>query len=422
MKSFFPFACITFVVGFIGGGVLTLAADPVHDWPQFLGPLRNGISIETGLLDQWPADGPRKVWEIPGGVGMSGLAISQNKLVTLVQRDGKQLLVAHDSRTGKALWQLELAGAYRNAMGDGPRATPAISGNRVFAFTGEGILVAANLENGKKLWSHHCLQDHNGKEADYGMASSPLVVDGKVVVTIGTPDATIVAYDSETGKLAWKAGSDDLAGYSSPALLKVGGSEQLVVFSGDAVLGIKPANGEVLWKHPYTTDFGCNIATPLSYKGQIFVSSGENHGCVLLSIKEAGPRFSVSEIWSSQGGKSVLRNEWQTSILLGDYLYGFDNVGGAGPISHLTCIHAATGKRQWQQTRFGKGNLIAADGKLFISTMQGELVVLKANSQKYEELGRTTVLGTTRQAPALANGLLYLRDSEKIVCLDVRRS
>ena len=129
----------------------------------------------------------------------------------------------------------------------------------------------------------------------------------------------------------------------------------------------------------------------------------------------------MREVWTSQGVKSVLRNEWQTSLLIDGFLYGMDNVGGAGPITHLTCINAATGERTWQEVRFGKGNLIAAEGKLFISTMKGELVIVQASPEKYIELGRSTVLDATRQAPALADGLLYLRDDKEIVCLDVRR-
>ena len=129
----------------------------------------------------------------------------------------------------------------------------------------------------------------------------------------------------------------------------------------------------------------------------------------------------VSEVWDTQVRRGVLRNEWQTSILLDGYLYGMDNVGGAGPITHLTCVKAASGERVWQKTRFGKGNLIAADGKLFISTMAGELIVVRATPNGYEEIGRSTVLESTRQAPALAAGKLYLRDDHEIVCLDVSK-
>jgi outer membrane protein assembly factor BamB len=390
------------------------------EWPQFLGPERNGRSAETGLLDALPADGPKVVWRVPGGIGMSGLAISRGRLTTLVQREGQQWLIALDAQTGKPAWQTPLAREYRNSMGDGPRGTPAIAGSRVFAFTGEGILAAVNFADGKPLWSHHLVEELGGKEADYGLACSPLVVGDLVILPVGAPTPPAGALDAATGKVAWKAGSDP-AGYSSPALLDIADRQQLVVFTGSSLLGLDPKSGAALWRYPYVTNFNCNIATPLAHQGQVFISSGENHGSVLLRLKPDGDQFQTEEVWSSQGPRSVLRNEWQTSMLLEGHLYGFDNVGGAGPISHLTCVDIATGERAWQKTRFGKGNLIAADGKLWISTMEGELVLVRATPKAYEELGRKTVIGSTRQAPALAGGLLYLRDGQEIVCLDVRK-
>ncbi len=400
--------------------VSTEAQAQNSDWPQHLGPARNGISTEKGLLDAWPVGGPKEIWRVQGGVGMSGLAISGGHLFTLAQRDDQQGVVAHDAKTGAAIWRVAVAPAYENQMGDGPRATPTVAGNTVFAFTGEGILVALNAADGRLLWSHHCVKELSGQPAEYGMACSPLVVGSQVIVTVGAPDATVVAYDTVSGKLAWTAGNET-TGYSSPALLVVGGREQIVVHSGSAVLGLEPKSGAVLWRYPYVTDYSCNIATPIAVDGKVFVSSGENHGCALLELKVSGDAFTVSEVWSSQGVKSVLRNEWQTSILLDGHLYGMDNVGGAGPITHLTCVHATTGKSVWQETRFGKGNLIAADGKLFLSTLKGELIVARVSPRGYDEIGRSTVIGSTRQAPALANGLLYLRDNEDIVCLDVRK-
>ncbi len=412
-----------FVLSFGSFVTATLGVEPPAadaDWPQFLGPNRNGISAETGLLDKWPAGGPKEVWRIKGGVGMSGLAISRGRLLTLVQKDGQQFLVARDAATGKPIWETPLASEYRNEMGNGPRATPTIAGERVFIYTGEGILTAVNFGDGAIIWSHNCPEELGGQPADYGMACSPLVVGKLVVVQVGAPQAAVAAYDTKSGKLAWKAGEDG-AGYSSPALLEVGGKQQLVAFTGGSAIGVAPDSGSILWRFPYETDYQCNIVTPIAVKGNVFISSGENHGSTLLGLKSDGEKFAASEVWTSQGASSVLRNEWQTSILLDGYLYGFDNVGSAGPVTHLTCVEAATGKRAWQQLRFGKGNLIAADGKLFISTMKGELVVIRANPKKFEEISRATVIGTTRQAPALAGGYLYLRDDKEIVCLDVRK-
>ena len=143
-----------------------------RSWPQFLGPDRNGISSETGLLDHWPTDGPKEIWRVSGGVGMSGLAVSDGRLVTLVQRDGEQLVVAHRAGNGQPLWQTAIAPAYKNQMGNGPRGAPTIVGDRVFVFSGEGVLAALELDGGKIIWSHNVVKELGGKVADYGMACS----------------------------------------------------------------------------------------------------------------------------------------------------------------------------------------------------------------------------------------------------------
>jgi outer membrane protein assembly factor BamB len=390
-------------------------------WPQFLGPNRDGLSTETGLLDSWPASGPREVWRVSGGVGMSGLAISGGRMLTLVQRDGRQWLLSLDAANGSEVWKSPLAPAYENPMGDGPRGTPTIAGTRVFAFTGEGILAAVDFQSGELLWSHDTVRELDGEVAEYGMACSPLVVGDQVIVTVGAPQATVAAYDAASGKRLWTAQDDVAAGYSSPAVRNVGGLEQVLVFTGGSALGLALGTGNLLWRYPYETNFNCNIATPLGWDGQAFISSGENHGCALLKLTPSGDGFSAAPTWESLGPRSVMRNEWQTSMLIDGYLYGMDNVGGAGPVTHLNCVNIASGKRVWQQQRFGKGNLIAAEGKLFISTMDGELVIVRASPKAYAEIGRGVVLGPTRQAPALAGWLLYLRDDQEIVCLDVRR-
>ena len=412
-------AALTFTFFLLTLGAMVI---PVHsaDWPQHLGPNRNGLSAETGLLNEWPQNGPKELFRVPGGVGMSGLAISRGTLVTLVQKTGKQFVIALDAKTGESKWETPVAPAYANTMGDGPRATPTVVGDHIFAFTGEGILVALDFKSGKVLWSHNVVKKLGGKPADYGMACSPIVVEDLVIVTAGAPNSTVAAYNTRSGEEAWTVGNDP-AGYSSPALLDLAGRKQLVTYTGSSVLGIAPDTGTLLWRYPYKTDYDCNIATPVAVDGKVFISSGENHGCALLSLKPNGDKFDVRETWVSQGSKSVLRNEWQTSMLLDGYLYGFDNGGSAGPITHLTCIEAATGLRQWQKIRFGKGNGIAADGKLLISTMKGEFVLVRANPEEFEEIGRATVIGKTRQAPALANGLLYFRDDNEILCLDIRK-
>jgi outer membrane protein assembly factor BamB len=284
-------------------------------------------------------------------------------------------------------------------------------------YTGEGVLAALDMAQGRVQWKHQPVLSLGGKPAEYGMACSPLVVGELVVVHVGAPEATVAAFDRQTGELRWKAGSNSPAGYSSPTMLNVAGKATVVAYCGDALLGLDPETGVIRWQYPYVTDYACNIAVPLEINGQVLISSGESHGSTLLQVKDA----LVTPVWESLGAGSVLRNEWQTSLLVQGQLYGFDNVGSAGPVTNFTCVNAATGKPAWLQRRFGKGNAIAADGKLWLTTMDGELVLLKANPQKFEELARAQVLQTTRQAPSLANGRLYLRDGAEILCLDVRQ-
>lgn len=401
--------------------LLYTTALPAADWPQFLGPERTGISTEIGLIEAFPASGPEILWKVPGGVGMSGIAISGDLAATLVQKEGRQWLLALDAKTGKEKSACDLAPAYKNTMGDGPRATPTLVDGMAYVYTGEGILIAIDLQSGSIKWSHDVPLEQKAKPSEYGMSCSPLVTETHVIVAVGAEDATLVAFDRKTGKQAWTAGSGSAAGYSSPALRTLSGRLQVVAFAGNQSLGIDPQTGTQLWSYPFETDFNCNTATPLAVDGNLFLSSGENHGCVLLKVptEKAGE---VTEVWSSLDAKSVLRNEWQTSIQLDGYLYGFDNVGSAGPVTHLTCIEAKTGKRMWQKLRFGKGNLVAADGKLWCSTMAGELVIVAASPKAFQELARAEVSGETRQAPSIANGRLYLRDGQDIVCVNVKKT
>jgi outer membrane protein assembly factor BamB len=391
-----------------------------QDWSQFLGPQRNGISAEVGLLEQLPPDGPKIVWRVPGGVGMSGVAISGKHAITMWNTANGQVVASLNPENGETNWQTSLAAPYENSMGDGPRATPTISGERVFAYTGSGILACLKLSDGSRLWSKNVTADVGARPSEYGMSSSPLVVGDSVVVTCGGKGTAVVALAAADGKVRWSAG-DGAAGYASPALLPVGSEQQIVAFTGSGVTGIDPVSGQLLWSYPFKTPYDCNTASPISVNGNVFISAGENHGCVMLKITKQNEQYEVTELWESTMTKSVMRNEWQTSIFLDGYLYGFDNVGSAGPTTHLTCIDAATGEPVWQKSRFGKGNLIAADGKLWITTMKGQLVMVAATPSGYNELGRADVLGKTRQAFAIQQGRAFIRDDREVVCIDLRK-
>ena len=393
---------------------------PGEEWPQFLGKQRNGVSSEKNLLDAFPAAGPTIRWRIPGGVGMSAIAVQDDTAVTTWNADGKQLLVALDAVTGKVKWKAELGETYENSMGDGPRATPTIAEQNVYAYSGEGILIAVDLKSGQLRWSKNVMEELSAEPSEYGMSCSPLVVDDRVIVHAGGSEAAIAAFAVANGKLLWKCGSGH-AGYSSPTIMDISGEPQVVTVTGTAVMGIDPENGTALWNYPFETDYGCNTASPVWVDGSVFISAGENHGSVLLDLTKNKDKYSVSERWKSLDAKSVMRNEWQTSILIGDYLYGFDNVGAAGPISHFSCIEAKTGKPVWQKNRFGKGNLAYADGKFWLTTIEGELVIARADPKGFEELGRVQLVGKNRQTLSIANGYGYLRDDSEVVCVQLTK-
>ncbi|MEZ6133207.1 MAG: PQQ-binding-like beta-propeller repeat protein [Planctomycetaceae bacterium] len=398
------------------GAWQNLSAD---DWPQFLGPERNGVSSETGLIEELDSSGGDILWKQPLGVGMSGIAISNGLAVTLYQNDTSQFLTALDADSGAKKWETVVAPAYENAMGNGPRATPTVADGTVYAFTGEGILVTVAMDDGRLLWSVNATKELFCKPSEYGMSSSPLVTDGKVIVQVGSHRGTVAAFDCRTGKQQWTAG-DGTAGYSSPMLAELAGTRQIVALAGKEVLGIAPADGSVLWAYPFETEYDCNTATPVRLSdSRILISAGENHGSVILDIAKANDGFSATPTWESLAKDSVLRAEWQTPVVLNGHVYALDNMGSAGPITNLVCLRLSDGEQVWSQPRFGKSNLILADGKLFLSTMRGELVIVRATPEGFQETGRTIVTGMTRQAPSLANGKLYLRDDEVVVCVQV---
>lgn len=310
--------------------VLTAAPVPADDWTQFLGPQRNGVSSEKNLIDEWPSDGPDIVWRTPLGVSMSSVVVSSDQAFTMFQDETDLYVVALNAATGKETWRTKFAAAYENAMGNGPRATPTVANDRLFVFTGEGILAAFNLNDGKELWKVNVPASLKGEASEYGMSCSPLVIGSTVIVHTGSPDAAIAAFDSKTGKNLWKSATGK-AGYSSPVLMTLAGKEQIVTLTADGAFGIETADGKVLWKFSFPTEYDCNTACPVQLSmSEILISAGENHGSAVVQIENNGPTASAKEIWSTYGKDSQLRAEWQTPVIQDGHLYGLDNSGMQG--------------------------------------------------------------------------------------------
>lgn len=390
------------------------------DSPQFLGAGRNGVLNESGLVAEFGDDGPKQLWRTKLGVSMSGLAVVGDDVFTMYQDGAKQFVVALQLADGKVRWQTAVGENYKNSMGNGPRATPTVVDGVVYAFSGDGVLAALKADTGVVLWSVNTVASLKTQVADYGMASSPLVTEHGVVVQVGSPNGCVCCFDAATGERKWSAG-DELAGYSSPILATLAGVKQVVAVNGAEVLSLDPATGAVLWEFPFVTEYNCNTASPVVLDAdRVLISAGENHGSVVLKVTGSGKSLAVSEDWSSLGRGSVLRAEWQTPVLAEGVLYGFDNIGSAGPITNLVAVDAATGKQLWMEKRFGKGNLVMADGRVYITTMKGELVVGTVSPSGYEETGRAVLTGMTRQAPVISGGHLLMRDDAEVVCVDLR--
>lgn len=412
-------------VAVLSAAFLSVAVSPAtmlsaEDWPQFLGLNRNGVSTEKALIDEWPADGPRVAWRTTLGVSMSSVVVSEGRAYTLFQNESELFIVALDAATGKELWRTAFGIAYENAMRNGPRSTPTVSGGRVFAFTGEGVLAAFDVKSGEEQWKLNVPKLLNGEASEYGMSCSPLVSGNLVVVHTGSEQSAVAAFDVTSGKVVWKTATGK-AGYSSPLMMTLAGRNQIVTLTAASAVGIEPSDGTVLWEFAFPTEYDCNTACPVQIDdSHVLISAGENHGSVLLGIDATGEKLAAKEVWSSLGKDSQLRAEWQTPVIHDGHLYGLDNSGSAGPITNLVCIRLKDHKTVWQKARFGKSNLMLADGKLFITTIDGEVVIVEASPTAFKETGRVKLLETTRQAPTLSNGRLYVRDDNEIVCLDVR--
>ncbi len=390
----------------------TLSVTLAADWPQWLGPDRNGTSPETGLLTDWPAAGPKLLWKVPGGDGYSSVAVAGPRAFTLVQREGAEWAVALDVETGKERWAKKIAPGYKNKFGNGPRSTPAIDGGLVYAQSVSGPLVCLRADDGSVVWQHDLLKEFGAKNISWGLSASPLIEGDLVLAVPGAAGAGVAAFHKKTGALAWKLG-DDKAAYASPVAVTVGGQRQLIFFTAAGLVAAAPA-GKELWRVPWTTEFDCNIATPLVVGEHLFVSSGEGVGCALLRLSPGG---APEVAWESKGPKGVMTNYWATSVAHDGHLYGLS--GEFDKKIHLNCVELKTGKLKWSRPDFGKAALTLADGHLFITTKKGDLVLARATPERYEEKARVGLLGENRTVPTIAQKRLFLRDRENVYCLDI---
>lgn len=382
------------------------------EWPQWLGPHRNGISLETGLLKSWPATGPKIQWRIPLGDGYSGVAISKGKVFTLFSQGDNEFIVCLEAKTGKEIWRVRSDSTYKDVNGNGPRSTPTIHGDVVYALSAHGKLYALQTKNGGNIWSSNLREafDGVGPSEGAGYGTSPLIEEDMLLVETGSNNGkAFVALNKKNGRTIWQAESDSAA-FASPVAITVNGMRQIVFFSAEGAVAVSPQDGKSYWRLPWKTSYNVNAATPLFVPpDKIFISSGYETGATLLRIKTGAASTGVEAIWKSK----AMQNIYTSSVLLGEYLYGFDK-------GTLKCIEANTGVEKWKQRGFGVGTLIYADGHLIVLSDKGKLALVEAIPTEYKEKASAEILtGRSITVPALANGKLYLRNMKELVCVDL---
>ncbi len=371
------------------GGSPPPAAKPqaggVDDWPQFLGPTRNGVSAEKGLAASWPKDGPPVVWQRDVGEGYSGPVIAGERLILFHRVADKEVVECLNAATGKPLWKHAYRTSYADMLGkgDGPRSTPVIAAGRVVTLGAAGTLTCLDLEKGTPLFSRPLNTDYRVPGSYFGVGTSPLVDGDRILVNVGGKNAGIVAFALADGKEIWKATTDG-ASYSSPVIATVGKERLAVFFTRFGVELLDAKTGAVRFRQRWRAryDTSVNAATPLVIGDRLFFSTCYETGALLLELQADG---TAKELWH---GQDVLDCHYNTPVYHDGHLYGIHGRQDVRPGPDFRCVDLKTKKIAWQQPRYGCASLILADGKLIALTERGDLVLVDATPAAYRELAR----------------------------------
>jgi outer membrane protein assembly factor BamB len=380
------------------------------DYPQYLGPNRDGTIHGVTLTRDWSSVPPKVMWRRRVGAGWSGFAIANGLAVTQEQRGSKESIVAYSLADGAPRWSHGDEAHFESTVaGEGPRATPTISRGRVFALGSTGILNALDLHTGRRLWQRDVARDNDSAQPDWGRSSSPLAVDDLVVVSVGgMADRSLVAYDRETGAPVWHAG-DDLASYSSPQLTTLGGVRQIVIMNESTIFAHDPSTGRVLWRHDWRREQP-SVAQPLLLPGnRLLFSAGYGIGSRLLQIDGDAAGQHATLVWES----TRLKAKFTNLVVHDGFVYGLDD-------GVLACVDPANGERKWKGGRYGHGQVLLVEDLLLVQTEEGELVLIEPRPDALRELGRFAVFAEkTWNPPALAGRYLLVRNDMEAVLLEL---
>jgi len=388
------------------------------DWPQILGPNRDGRADGESLAEAWPESGPPAVWQKPVGTGFAGVAVAGSSAVVFHRQGNEEVVEALDAATGNRRWRFASPTSYTATIveDDGPRCVPIIHDERVITFGAQGLLHCLSLKDGTKLWSRDTHAEFEAPEGYFGAGSSPIVEEESVIVNVGggRTGAGIVAFSLKDGKTTWKA-TNELASYSSPVAATVDGERHLIFVTRMSALSLDPATGQVRFQ----ISFGkrgptVNAASPTVIGDRLFLTSSYGVGAVYGRITDDA----LDVLWESD---EILSSQYTTCIHDQGVLYGIDGRQDVGAAT-LRCIDPAAKQVRWEKPGFGYATLLLADGKLLVLKTNGELVLAAADAKRYRELGRAELFRSeTRALPALAGGRFYARDMHTLKCFDLRK-
>ncbi len=392
------------------------------DWPQWRGPDRNGISRETGLLKEWPTEGPKLVWQVKEiGYGFSTPSIVGDRIYLLSNKgNDEEFVQALSVKDGKQIWSMRIGkvGANQGPQYPGARSTPTLSGDALYALGSDGDLVCLEAATGKLRWQKNVRTDFGGKPGMWAYSESPLVDGDNLVCTPGGPAATLVALNKKTGDVVWKSAvpGEDVAGYASIAVTDIGGVKQYVQFVSKGVVGVDAKTGKFLWRYDGTAkNSPANIPTPVIYNGEVYTSSGLVGGG-LARIKAANGAYETEQVYFDKKLPKAIGG----TVRIGDFLYGTGS-------TTLQCVEFATGAVKWEDRCVGPGSICYADGMLYVHGENGSLALVEATADGYHEKGRFAPSDQPERArtqawayPVIANGKLYIRDLGSLWCYDIK--